>query len=207
MSDDKLDLTSKMVKWATENIKFISIGVFIGISLPLIWSYSQYLEEQKNLTASELYYDLVDISNSSADSQEAQNKIMDEHGDSIYEVLAKFILSKKEFENKNYDLSKEYLEEIIDIDANDTYSSLARIKVSLIHIENKNYDMALNTLEKVAMKNAFKQIIAEIKGDIFKYKGDKEKSLKFYNEAIDASAINNENLLMKKNSVKNQIPL
>ena len=81
---------------------------------------------------------------------------MDEHGDSIYEVLAKFILSKKEFENKNYDLSKEYLEEIIDIDANDTYSSLARIKVSLIHIENKNYDMALNTLEKVAMKNAFK---------------------------------------------------
>jgi len=203
MSDDKLDFTSKMVKWATENIKFISIGVFIGISLPLIWSYSQYLEEQKNLTASELYYDLVDISNSSADSQEAQNKIMDEHGDSIYEVLAKFILSKKEFENKNYDLSKEYLEEIIDIDANDTYSSLARIKVSLIHIENKNYDMALNTLEKVAMKNAFKQIIAEIKGDIFKYKGDKEKSLKFYNEAIDASAINNENLLMKKNSVKN----
>ena len=203
MSDDRLDLTSKMVKWATENIKFISIGVFIGISLPLIWSYSQYLEEQKNLTASELYYDLVDISNSSADSQEAQNKIMDEHGDSIYEVLAKFILSKKEFENKNYDLSKEYLEEIIDIDANDTYSSLARIKVSLIHIENKNYDMALNTLEKVAMKNAFKQIIAEIKGDIFKYKGDKEKSLKFYNEAIDASAINNENLLMKKNSVKN----
>jgi len=203
MSDDKLDLTSKMVKWATENIKFISIGVFVGISLPLIWSYSQYLEEQKNLTASELYYDLVDISNSSADSQEAQNKIMDQHGDSIYEVLAKFILSKKEFENKNYDLSKEYLEEIIDIDANDTYSSLARIKVSLIHIENKNYDMALNTLEKVAMKNAFKQIIAEIKGDIFKYKGDKEKSLKFYNEAIDASAINNENLLMKKNSVKN----
>ena len=203
MSDDRLDLTSKMVKWATENIKFISIGVFIGISLPLIWSYSQYLEEQKNLTASELYYDLVDISNSSADSQEAQNKIMDEHGDSIYEVLAKFILSKKEFENRNYDLSKEYLEEIIDIDANDTYSSLARIKVSLIHIENKNYDMALNTLEKVAMKNAFKQIIAEIKGDIFKYKGDKEKSLKFYNEAIDASAINNENLLMKKNSVKN----
>ena len=203
MSDDKLDLTSKMVKWATENIKFISIGVFIGISLPLIWSYSQYLEEQKNLTASELYYDLVDISNSSADSQEAQNKIMDEHCDSIYEVLAKFILSKKEFENRNYDLSKEYLEEIIDIDANDTYSSLARIKVSLIHIENKNYDMALNTLEKVAMKNAFKQIIAEIKGDIFKYKGDKEKSLKFYNEAIDASAINNENLLMKKNSVKN----
>ena len=203
MSDEKLDLTSKMVKWATENIKFISIGVVIGISMPLLWSYSQYLEEEENLVASELYYDLIDLGNSSQDTQEAHNKIIDEHGGSIYEVLAKFVLSKREFENKNYDLSKKYLDEIIDIDVNDTYSSLARIKVSLIHIENKDYDMALKNLNKVTMKNSFKQIISEIKGDIFKYKGDKEKSLEFYNEAIDASAINNENLLMKKNSVKN----
>ena len=203
MSDNKLDITSKMVKWATDNIKFISIGVILGISMPLLWSYSQYLEEQENLAASKLYYDLVDIGNSFEDTKEAHKNIMDEHEGSIYEVLAKFILSKNEFENKNYDLSKEHLEEIIDIDANDTYNSLARIKLSLIHIENKNYDMALKNLDKVSMKNSFKQIISEIKGDIFKYKGDKEKSLEFYNEAIDASAINNENLLMKKNSVKN----
>ena len=203
MSDDKLDITSKMVKWATDNIKFISIGVLLGISMPLLWSYSQYLEEQKNLAASELYYDLVDIGNSFEVTQEAHKKIMNEHEGSIYEVLAKFVLSKNEFENKNYELSKEHLEEIIDIDANDTYNSLARIKLSLIHIENKNYDVALENLDKVSMKNSFKQIISEIKGDIFKYKGNKKKSLEFYNEAIDSSAINNENLLMKKNSVKN----
>ena len=203
MSDEKLDLTSKIVKWATDNIKFISIGVVIGISMPLLWSYSQHLDEQKNLAASELYYDLIDLGNSSQDTQKAHNKIIGEHEGSIYEVLAKFVLSKKEFENKNYEISKEYLEEIIDIDVNDTYSSLAIIKVSLIHIENKDYDMALKNLDKVTMKNSFKQVISEIKGDIFKYKGDKEKSLEFYNEAIDASAINNENLLMKKNSVKN----
>ena len=203
MSDDKLDITSRMVKWATDNVKFISIGVLLGMSMPLLWSYSQYLEEQKNLAASELYYDLIDVGNLFEDTQGAHKKIMDEHEGSIYEVLAKFVLSKNEFENKNYELSKEHLEEIIDIDANDTYNNLARIKLSLIYIENKNYDMALKNLDKVSMKNSFKQIISEIKGDIFKYKGDKEKSLEFYNEAIDASAINNENLLMKKNSVKN----
>ena len=106
------------------------------------------------------------------------------------------------FENKNYELSMDYLEKIIDIDANDTYNSLARIKISLIHVENKDYDAALKSLDMVKMQIPFKQILSEIKGDIFKYKGDKEKSLKFYNEAINASAINNENLLMKKNSVK-----
>jgi predicted negative regulator of RcsB-dependent stress response len=55
----------------------------------------------------------------------------------------------------------------------------------------------------IEMQSSFKQIISEIKGDIYKFKGDKEKSLEFYNEAISASAINNENLLMKKNSVEN----
>ena len=62
------------------------------------------------MVASELYYDLIDLGNSSQDTQEAHNKIIDEHEGSIYEVLAKFVLSKREFENKNYNLSKEYLE-------------------------------------------------------------------------------------------------
>ena len=55
------------------------------------------------------------------------------------------------------------------------------------------------------MKEAFKQILSETKGDIYKHMGDMEKSFKYYNEAIDDSAINNENLLMKYNSVKNII--
>jgi|TARA_B100000767_G_scaffold268991_1_gene290158 predicted negative regulator of RcsB-dependent stress response len=202
MSDDKLDFTSKMVAWAKDNIKFILVGVVIGIAIPLSWSYMQHLEEQKNLEASELYYDLVDIGNSEEIIKQAKNKISDNHEGSIYDVLTKFILAKQEFENKNYELSMDYLEKIIDIDANDTYNSLARIKISLIHVENKDYDAALKSLDMVKMQIPFKQILSEIKGDIFKYKGDKEKSLKFYNEAINASAINNENLLMKKNSVK-----
>ena len=77
------------------------------------------------------------------------------------------------------------------------------IKISLINIEEKKYDEALIYIEKVGLKDAFKQVLFEIKGDIYKFKGDKENALKYYTEAIDSSAINNENLLMKKNSVKN----
>ena len=73
----------------------------------------------------------------------------------------------------------------------------------LINIEEKKYDEALAYIEKVNLKDAFKQVLSEIKGDIYKFKGDKENALKYYTEAIDSSAINNENLLMKKNSVKN----
>ena len=203
MADDNLDFTDKIAQWGAQNIKYISIGVLIGVLIPLAWNYNQYLELEENLTASELYYKAINIENSEEDIAGATEQILLNHPGSIYEVLTKFILSKQEFENKNYTLARKYLEQIIDTDASDTYNSLASIKISLIRMQEKEYELALNSLENVEMKEAFKQILSETKGDIYKYMGDMEKSFKYYNEAIDASAINNENLLMKYNSVKN----
>ena len=96
-----------------------------------------------------------------------------------------------------------YLQEIIKINSNDTYNSLANIKMAIIYVQKEDYDSALKKLDEVEMQKAFKQVLSEIKGDIYKYKGDKVNSLKFYDDAISSSAINNENLLMKRNSVQN----
>ena len=157
----------------------------------------------ENLVASDLYGELVNLIDSQEDYKNIENKILGEHENSIYEVLSKFILSKQEFENNDYQAAKKYLEDIISIDIDVTYNSLAKIKISVINIQEKNYDDALLTLDNIELKDSFQQVIFELKGDIYKYKGDKVKSLEFYNKAIEASAIDNENLLMKKNSVKN----
>jgi len=203
MAEDNLDFTDKIAQWGAQNIKYISIGVLMGVLIPLAWNYNQYLEVEKNLVASELYYKTINIENSEEVIAEATEQILSDHSGSIYEVLIKFILSKQEFENKNYTLARNYLEQIIDADTSDTYNSLASIKIALICMQEKEYESALNNLENVKMKEAFKQILSETKGDIYKHMGDMEKSFKYYNEAIDDSAINNENLLMKYNSVKN----
>jgi len=203
MAEDNLDFTDKIAQWGAQNIKYISIGVLMGVLIPLAWNYNQYLEVEKNLVASELYYKTINIENSEEVIAEATEQILSDHSGSIYEVLTKFMLSKQEFENKNYTLARNYLEQIIDADASDTYNSLASIKIALICMQEKEYESALNNLENVKMKEAFKQILSETKGDIYKHMGDMEKSFKYYNEAIDDSAINNENLLMKYNSVKN----
>ena len=102
MADDNLDFTDKIAQWGAQNIKYISIGVLIGVLIPLAWNYNQYLELEENLTASELYYKAINIENSEEDIAEATEKILLNHPGSIYEVLTKFILSKQEFENKNY---------------------------------------------------------------------------------------------------------
>ena len=203
MSEENIDFTSKLLVWVSENIKFIIAGILIGISIPLLWNYMDYKADQKNLAASDLYYKLIDIESADTEVEEIKDKLKSEHDESIYEVLSNFISAKKEFENKNYDLSMNYLQEIINIDSNDTYNSLAKIKIAIIYVEKKEYDNALRKLDEVKMQKSFKQVLSEIKGDIYKYKGDKIKSLKFYDDAINASAINNENLLMKRNSVQN----
>lgn len=203
MSDNELDFTNKILDWVMQNIKYIAIGVFIGIAIPLSWNYLEFKKEKQNIIASDLYSQLIENLNTSNVDIEIEKQMFDEHDGTIYELLSKFVLSKEEFEKKNYTLSKKYLEDIIDLDINKSYNDLAKIKISLINIEEKNYDEALKYLEMVKMKEAFKQVLLEIKGDIYKYKGDKVKSLEFYNEALEATAINKENLLMKQNSVKN----
>ena len=201
MSNNEFDFTNKILDWVMQNIKYIVIGVFIGIAIPLSWNYLEFKKEKKNIIASDLYNQLIENRNSS--NSEIESQMFDEHDGSIYELLSKFVLSKEEFEKKNYALAKQYLEDIINLDINKSYNDLAKIKISLINIEEKNFDEALKYLEMVKMKEAFKQVLLEIKGDIYKYKGDKVKSLEFYNKALEATAINKENLLMKQNSVKN----
>jgi len=203
MSDNELDSTNKILDWVMQNIKYIVIGVFVGIAIPLSWNYLEFKKEKQNIIASDLYSKLIENLNTSNVDIEIEKQMFDEHDGTIYELLSKFVLSKEEFEKKNYTLSKKYLEDIIDLDINKSYNDLAKIKISLINIEEKNYDEALKYLEMVKMKEAFKQVLLEIKGDIYKYKGDKVKSLEFYTKALEATAINKENLLMKQNSVKN----
>jgi len=203
MSDNELDFTNKILDWVMQNIKYIVIGVFIGIAIPLSWNYLEFKKEKQNIIASDLYSQLIENLNTSNVDIEIEKQMFDEHDGTIYELLSKFVLSKEEFEKKNYTLSKKYLEDIIDLDINKSYNDLAKIKISLINIEEKNYDEALKYLDMVKMQEAFKQVLLEMKGDIYKYKGDKVKSLEFYNKALEATATNKENLLMKQNSVKN----
>ena len=202
MDQDKLDISSRVAAWATNNIKYIAIGAVIGIAIPLILNYQEYKSEQANIGASDLYYELTNLANTSEETYQIADKIFENHSESVYETLTKFILSKKEFENKNYKISRKYLEDIIKNNNNEAYVSLAFIKISLIQIEEKNYDDALLSLEKIKNKKPFKHILSELKGDIYNFKGDRNKSLLHYNEALEESAIDNENLLMKKNSVK-----
>ena len=135
MSSDNLDLTSKIAIWCQNNLRYIVIGGLIGITIPLSWNYYQYSQKTKNVAASDLYTQLIDLTTTEEEYKNIADKISEDHSESIYDILSKFILSKLEFENKNYEGAKAHLEDIINIDINDTYNSLATIKISLINIE------------------------------------------------------------------------
>ena len=133
MSSENLDFTSKIMAWCQDNLKYLIIGALIGIIIPLSWNYYKHLRITENLVASDLYGELVNLIDSQEDYKNIESKISDEHENSIYEVLSKFMLSKQEFENNDYKAAKKHLEDIINIDIDVTYNSLAKIKISLIY--------------------------------------------------------------------------
>ena len=101
MDQDKLDISSRVAAWATNNIKYIAIGAVIGIAIPLILNYQEYKSEQRNIGASDLYYELTNLANTSEETYQIADKIFENHSESVYETLTKFILSKKEFETRS----------------------------------------------------------------------------------------------------------
>ena len=61
MSSDNLDLTSKIAIWCQNNLRYIIVGALIGVTIPLSWNYYQHLQKIKNVAASDLYVQLIDL--------------------------------------------------------------------------------------------------------------------------------------------------
>ena len=100
MSEENLDFTNKLLAWVSENIKFIVTGIIIGISIPLLWNFMQYKEQQKNLVASDLYYKFINIESTDEEVAEIRNRLNSDHDNSIYEVLSILFQQKKNLKIK-----------------------------------------------------------------------------------------------------------
>ncbi|MEC7885436.1 MAG: tetratricopeptide repeat protein [Pseudomonadota bacterium] len=187
------------LEWIRENIKYIFIGISMGILLVISYKYYEYETDKQSLKASELYYKLVLYSNDDDEIKNISNQIINNYSKSIYYPLTLFYLAKISHDKYDYKSAEEYLNEVINEDYNETYTTLAKIRLSRVYLSLNNYSKSLDILEDINEDSSFSEIVYELKGDIYKYKNNKNKALEFYEKALDSSVINKELLLMKKN--------
>jgi len=187
------------LEWVKENIKYIFIGVSIGILIAISYKYYEYEVGNQSLKASELYYKLVLYTNDDDEVKNISDQIINNYSRSIYYPLTLFYLAKISHDKYDYKSAEEYLNEIIDEDYNETYTVLAKIRLSRVYLSSNNYNKSLDILKDIKEDSSFSEIVYELKGDIYKYKNNKNKALEFYEKALNSSVINKELLLMKKN--------
>ena len=82
------------LEWVKENIKYIFIGVSIGILIAISYKYYEYEVGNQSLKASELYYKLVLYTNDDDEVKNISDQIINNYSRSIYYPLTLFYLAK-----------------------------------------------------------------------------------------------------------------
>ena len=175
-------------KWWKENGTAVIIGVAIGLSVVVgFWKWREYTE---NLAyeASDVY---VGFTEALVDKNaEAQTKhyetLTKEYSGTSYAVLAAMQMAKQLVDKGDLEKAATELKWALDHAGHDAIAHLARVRLARILIAQKKPDEAL-TLVHGLKPSAFDAEYAEIKGDVYRQKGDASEARKAYETALDSN--------------------
>ncbi len=171
-------------------------GVFFVIVLAIIiggyfgwqaWQRSQAVYLSK---ASALYQNMLQ---SSSDLSEEDNqktisyiakKLEEDYGDTGYNMLGQFILTRLEAQKKQYNKAIASLEEAIKLSSDGSFRAIANLRIARILIQKKAYSKALTTLDKVT-EIEFSTQRQELLGDIYSLQGKLDEARLAYQKASE----------------------
>ena len=175
-------------KWWKENGTAVIIGVAICLSVVVgFWKWREYTE---NLAyeASDIYVGFTEAladKNTEAQANRYETLKKDYSGTS-YAVLAAMQMAKLSIANNDLDKAATELKWALDHAGHDAIAHLARVRLARILVAQKKPDEAL-TLVNGLKPSAFDAEYAEIKGDIYRQKGDVTGARKAYEAALDSN--------------------
>ncbi len=124
------------------------------------------------------------------------NYIKTNYPNSIYATGASLLLARESVSHHKLQEAKTHLEWVTKHSSAATLITLANIRLARIELEEKNYTNALTILSKI--KNpSFNVVVLELKGDIYRAKGDIQQAKLRYRKALEALP----------NSFKNKVSL
>ena len=120
-----------------------------------------------------------------------------ENGDSNYAALAAFVAAKEAVEKGEFEAAVAKLTWLQDNLENPELKATAILRLARVQAQLTQYDAALKTLSQTTPE-AFKAQVAEVKGDVYLAKGDKENARTQYETALTESKEGNNGLLQIK---------
>ena len=180
---------SEIVKgWLRENGGAIVLGLVLAFGSLFGFKQWQIWESNQNQQASaeyEVMVELLDEGNLDASVANFET-LRAEFSDSAYTSLAALHMAKARLDAGQVDLAAQLLEQAMNNAQPPAVQIIARERLARVRIDQGDADAALALIDGSPSTAGFEAQFAEIKGDIFRHKGDLDAASKYYAEALDA---------------------
>jgi len=176
-----------------ENGVSLALGIVIGLGGLYGWKYYNQSKITSAEIASNAYNELVE----SGEVLTKSDSFIAENGDSNYAALAAFVAAKEAVEKGEFETAVTKLTWLQDNVQNPELKATAILRLARVQAQLTQYDAALKTLSQTTPE-AFKAQVAEVKGDVYLAKGDKDSARSEYEAALAESKEGNNSLLQIK---------
>jgi predicted negative regulator of RcsB-dependent stress response len=176
-----------------ENGVSLALGIVIGLGGLYGWKHYNQSKITSAEAASNAFNELVE----SGEVLSKSESFIAENGDSNYAALAAFVAAKEAVEKGEFEAAVAKLTWLQDNLENPELKATAILRLARVQAQLTQYDAALKTLSQTTPE-AFKAQVAEVKGDVYLAKGDKENARTQYETALTESKEGNNGLLQIK---------
>lgn len=181
-----------------ENGTAIILGAAIGLAGIFGWRQYGAMQIEKTEATSDSFMQIAENSAKDGVDMIAEvNQFIEANKDSQYAVLASFVAAQEAVKKSNLDEAAKQLQFAADNGANEAIKAVALSRLARIQSEKEQLDDALATLALIKAEG-FKARTAELKGDVYFKKGDKDQARVAYQEASDAGGLTNNDALQQK---------
>lgn len=178
-------------KWWKENGVAVIVGVVIGIGAIIgFWKWREYTETRAYL-ASDVYVEFTEALAENKDEIVAQryDTLIKDYASTSYAVFAAMYMAKQAVEKEDLVKAANQLKWALDHAGADALAHLARVRLANVLVAQNKYDEAL-TLVQAIPASAFDAEYAEIKGDVYRYKGNAAEARESYQAALNSNLLN-----------------
>ncbi len=174
-------------KWWKENRNSLFVGLIVGVSTLFGWRYYNDQQQVHAVQASNMYMQLMQSASVNIVDDKVidiNNKLINDYSDTPYAGLSSLALAKVEYEKGNAEAAVAQLELAVSHSSDENVKHVANLRLISIFIEQEKYDEAAASLS-LQHDVAFDARYEELKGDLYKAKGEIELARSSYDKAIE----------------------
>ena len=174
--------------WWKENGRSVIAGVVIGVAGLVGWKGWNAYQEQQSLAASDHYQAMrtsILAQNLEAVVQQA-GELKNKYSSTPYAPLAALLLAKAHTEKGEHAAVVENLQWVIDNGKQETLQEIAKLRLARVYIAQNELDKAQSLVDQ-EYPQAYRSLLAEIRGDLLARRGDLAAARSAYDEAISSA--------------------